>query len=291
MCCTPQWLGSHGTFPFHPRGHITTYGATPDFPLTSDTLMISGLFVAAVVAESWFVFRRVLRREEATQSDASDPSQPAPGGVEKAPRSRNIRSWAVHLPCALVLLACFQINVRGYFLYACTEYGRLEGITYGHGWPFCYAYHGEDFLLFHYTGILVVSPLAAMFEILVSVILIGATALVMPARFARWRHGFQFTIADLLSLTLTVAVVLGVVQSQWAYPREIQAWDRSSLDLVSWQHLGWFSTVMVLFGIACTCDLLLSWAFKACSRFHAAMNPEHGRDQPGNTRESENAPE
>ncbi len=68
-----------------------------------------------------------------------------------------------------------------------------------------------------------------------------------------------------------VLQVLGVAGSESLF----QMW-LGIVDPVSWRQIGVFSTAMVLFGIACTCNRIQSWAFRAFSWFHSAMNRENG---------------
>lgn len=217
------------------------------------------------------------------RSDTNNSAQPAPVDVPKTYERRALPSLAVHLPWVVVLLSCFLINVRG----VCTGGGTQHDwdFFYKHGWPFRYASHSEDFTLFFGSDIDMECPWVGLFDVVFAVGMVLATASSVPARLTRWREGSRFTVADLLSLAVIVAVALGVAESEllsYIYP--IFSWA------VSWQELGCFHTAVMLFGIACICDRVFSWGSAALSWLHSVINRETGRDDPGNHRQPDAAP-
>jgi hypothetical protein len=239
------------------------------------TVATAIILVLSVAASAWScsLFCRLLRRRTAVGSCSVGPVQRTARGVNNAIGLRTMLSLVVLLPCVLVSVTCVRINVRG--VYVGSGYDRggdVERYRYGHGWPVCFGYHEEDSVLFHCTRSYLVNPLAAVSEGLFSLMIVSAVALVVPVRVRQLRNGFRFTIGDLVTLMLVTAVLAGILvfETRASYAK----------DLLTFSELGWFDAGMLLVGIACACDLMLSWIFKRLSSPQPPVLPVANTGQP-----------
>jgi hypothetical protein len=196
------------------------------------------------------------------------------------------------LACMLVTVAFLDMDVGGFYAgtYQVGTYqnplyysGERSQASFCHGWPTTFAEHLEDGILvisgetcpdvclpsrfldhcnlFMWTAFRFTNVKAAILDILLHVVLIAATGVaVFRLERRRWMP-FQFSIADMLSLTAMAGMVLGLV----SLDRTPLCWDW----YLPLQCFPLFDRVMTLVAIACAVGLIVSTASVRLGGRHA----------------------
>jgi hypothetical protein len=182
------------------------------------------------------------------------------------------------LACVLVTVAFLDVDVGGFFVgtYGGPYYfsGPCQACScFHHGWPTAFAEHAEDGVIdpyhsdcepgtslplgflehcnpFMWTAFRFTNVKTAILGILLHVSLIAATGVaVFRLGQRRWKP-LQLSIADMLSLTAIVGMILGLVCLDQAPLFEEWYLPLRSLPLFDW--------LMTLFAIACAVGLIVS---------------------------------
>jgi hypothetical protein len=170
------------------------------------------------------------------------------------------------LACVLVTVAFVDIDVDGALHWNADMLGKFNEYQFWHGWPTSFAKHVEFGIdagksspprfLDHvnpstWKAFSLTSVKAAVLVVLLHVMLIAATGVAVFRLERRQWKALQFSIADMLSLTAIVSMVLGL----WYLDKTPFLVNEGYLNL---GPLPLFDRVMVLVAIACAVGLIVS---------------------------------
>jgi hypothetical protein len=178
--------------------------------------------------------------------------------------------------CAIAAAAFFHVNLHGTYRFGS---GGADGVDYydnfSYGWPVAFAEGTKDHSFsgprhdpFISSSAHMTSTKAAAADFFLASVLCFATGVIVLRLERRIGLRFQFTVADLLSLTAGTAAVLGLVRSESTC--KSLSYDRHLYPYSMIREHPWFDQAMVYLAMACAVALTVSTAMNRLGRTQRA---------------------